>query len=208
MAEPGLRERKRQQTHRRIKDAATRMFAERGFDRVRVAEVARAADVSEATVFNYFPTKEDLVYGEMETFEEVLLAAIRNRPDGTTVLSAFREFLLNQGGSLEEADPEATRRIATAARIVAASAALQTREQQVVDRTTRSLAAIVAEEGGAGPDDIRPWVVANALTGVNRAMTRAVHAYAIDGRSGTSIARDVRDQAEAALDLLERGLAD
>ena len=47
-----------------------RLFLERGFDQVSVAEVARAADVSEATVFNYFPTKEDLVYERMDAFEQ------------------------------------------------------------------------------------------------------------------------------------------
>jgi AcrR family transcriptional regulator len=59
------------------------MFVERGFDAVSVAAVARAAEVSEATVFNYFPTKEDLVYQGMEAFETELLAAVRDRPAGS-----------------------------------------------------------------------------------------------------------------------------
>ena len=63
LAEPsgGLRERKKRLMRQQLSDTATRMFVERGFDAVRVAEVAEACGVSEKTVFNYFPTKESLV---------------------------------------------------------------------------------------------------------------------------------------------------
>ncbi len=74
--ELGLRERKKLRTRQLIAETARRMFTERGFDAVPVAAVARAAEVSEATVFNYFPTKEDLVFHGMETFETGLLAAV------------------------------------------------------------------------------------------------------------------------------------
>src|SRR6266540_4360553 len=60
--------------------------------------VAREADVSPATVFNYFPTKEDLVYGRMEAFEEELLSAVRDRPPGESVLEAFGRFVLQPRG--------------------------------------------------------------------------------------------------------------
>src|SRR3954447_5816797 len=95
---PGLRERKKQQTRQLIADTARRLFAERSFEAVTVAEVARAADVSEATVFNYFPTKEDLFYSGLESFEEELLAAIRERKTGESVLSAFARFVLQRRG--------------------------------------------------------------------------------------------------------------
>ncbi|MFI5695809.1 TetR/AcrR family transcriptional regulator [Kribbella sp. NPDC051586] len=62
--EVGRRERKKQQTRHAISDVATRLFLERGFDAVTVAEVARAADVAVQTVFNHFPAKEDLFFDE------------------------------------------------------------------------------------------------------------------------------------------------
>src|ERR687887_78021 len=86
--EPGLRERKKQQRRQLIAETARRLFAERGFDRVTVAEIARAANVSEGTVFNYFPTKEDLFYDRMEVFESALLEAIREREAGEAVPEA------------------------------------------------------------------------------------------------------------------------
>ena len=59
-----------------------------------MAEIARAADVSEKTVFNYFPRKEDLVYWRLESFEEELLGAVRDRAPGESVLAAFGRFVL------------------------------------------------------------------------------------------------------------------
>ena len=204
--QPGLRERKKQQTRQRIIDAALDLFEERGFDRTPVADIARAADVSEATVFNYFPTKEDLVYDGMETFEARLVDAVRERPTGTTALAAFRDYVLQPRGALTGDDPAMIGRVARIARIITGSAALRAREQQIVDRATDQLAEVLAADSRARAGDIRPWVVANALMGVNRQITRAIHRGAVEGRSGPSIARSVLQQGRRAFDLLEQGV--
>src|SRR3954464_13976957 len=109
-APPGLRERKKQRTRQLIGDTARRLFSERGFERVTVSEIAREAEVAPATVFNYFPTKEDLFYSRLEAFEEELLTAIRERPPGQGVLGAFAGFLFGQGGvlAMDAPDEEAT----------------------------------------------------------------------------------------------------
>src|SRR5436305_1371416 len=72
----GLRERKKRRTRRLLSDTATEMFLDRGFDRVRVSEVAEACGVSEKTVFNYFPTKESLIMDRLEATSGGLLAAL------------------------------------------------------------------------------------------------------------------------------------
>jgi AcrR family transcriptional regulator len=203
----GLRERKKQQTRLRISAAALDLFDQRGFDRVPVAEIAHAAEVSEATLFNYFPTKEDLVYGGMEAYEQQLLDAVRHRPAGTSVVAAIRDHVLEPRGALASDDPALIARVAQAARIIAGSTALQTREQQIIDRATNALAEIIAEETSSRAHDIKPWFLANALMGVNRAITRTAHQYAQQGRSGPSIARTVLSQARQAFDVLEQGLA-
>src|SRR3954451_3114707 len=139
---PGLRARKKEQTRRLIADTARRLFAERGFEAVTVAEVARAADVAEKTVFNYFTTKEDLFYSGMEAFEERLLDAVRDRARGETVLAALRRFVLTgpQGGiglsHAETDDQAATERLRTITRVITDSPALLARERHVLARYT------------------------------------------------------------------------
>ncbi len=204
--EPGLRERKKRQTRELISDTARRLFAERGFEAVTVADVARAADVSEGTVFNYFPTKEDLFYGGMEAFEGELVDAVRQRPPGESALSAFRRFLLHSSARL--ADEEVADVIVRAARIVGASPALQAREREIVARYTDSLAALIAEERSGGDHGVESWAVANALMGVQRALVGHVRAGALGGRRGPKLAADAKSEAKRAFARLEHGLAD
>ncbi len=211
MSELGLRERKKQQTRQVIAETAHRLFRERGFDAVTVAEVAREADVAEKTVFNYFPTKEDLFYSRLESFEAQLLDAIRDRDPGETVVAAFGRFVLEPRGLLAEKRGSDAREAAEAlraiTRVITESPALLAREQQVFARYTDSLAAVIAEETDAAAGDVEPWVVANALMGVHRALIDYVRQRLLAGAvTPARLARDVRAQGEQALKLLERGL--
>ena len=204
----GLRERKKQRTREQIAEAARELFTEHGFDRVTVAQVARAAEVSEQTVFNYFATKEDLVYWRLGTFEDELLATIRDRGADESVLAAFRRFLLAQGGLLGRHDADARAQLTAFTRMIVSSPALQAREAQILEGYTASLAALIAEETAAPPGDIRPAAVANALMGVHRALIAHTRSRIVAGGLKPSLPRSVRAQAEHAFDLLEGGLGD
>jgi AcrR family transcriptional regulator len=204
--EPGLRERKKLQTRDTIRETAQRLFGERGFDSVTVAEVARAAGVSEGTVFNYFQTKEDLFYGQMEEFEAELVSAVRDRPEGESVLKAFRRFVLERSERL--ASEEVADIVATAARIIAGSAALQAREREIWDSYTSALAAVIAEEARASDDPVVPLVVANALMGIQRALVEHVRASVLTGLHGPELLADVKSKWRRAFARLERGLGD
>jgi AcrR family transcriptional regulator len=202
--EPGLRERKKAQTRQTIADTALRLFTELGFDQVTVAEVAREAEVSEATLFNYFSTKEDLLFSRMGAYEARLVDAVRDRDSGTSAVAALTVFLLRpQHDRLSSRDSES---LATMARMITASPALLARERQVFAEHTEELAAVLAEQTHANPEDLAPWVVANALMGVHRAILDSVRRRALDGQPNPSLARGVRFQAERALALLEKGL--
>jgi AcrR family transcriptional regulator len=200
----GLRERKKEQTRRLIAETARRLFTERGFEHVTVAEIARAADVSEQTVFNYFRTKEDLVFWRLQSFEDELLTTIRERAPGESVLAAFRRFVLAQRGLLGKTDPESRERLAGIARITE-SPALLAREQQIFAGYTASLAALIAGEQGAA-DDVEPWVAANALMGVHRSLVHYARQRVVAGARHPRLAREVRAQADQAFTLLEQGL--
>jgi AcrR family transcriptional regulator len=204
----GLRERKKQLTREHIAETARRLFGERGFERVPVAEIARAAEVSEQTVFNYFPRKEDLVYWQLGAFEEELLATVREREPGEPALAAFGRFLLVQRGLLGRQDPEARERLARLTRMISESPALLAREQQIFASYTDSLAALLAEEHGAKPGDPRPWVAANAMMGVHRALVAYARRRVIEGARHPQLAREVRERTEQALAMLEQGLGD
>jgi AcrR family transcriptional regulator len=204
----GLRERKKQQTRQHIAETARTLFAERGFDRVTVAEIARAAEVSEQTVFNYFPTKEDLVYWQLGAFEDELLTTIREREPGESALAAFGRFILAQRGLLARQDPEARERLTMLTRMITESPALLAREQQIFARYTDSLAALLADEQGAKPGDARPWVAANAMMGAHRAIVAHARRRILEGARHPALAREVKARAEEALALLEQGLGD
>jgi AcrR family transcriptional regulator len=202
----GLRERKKLQTRQQIFEAARKLFQEKGFERVSVAEIARAADVSEVTVFNYFPSKEDLYYGGMQFFEEELIEAVRNRPRGETVLKAFRRRLLAGADRLEL--KESAEAIKQAAQVASGSPSLAGRERVVVERYIARLAELLAAETGADPNDVEPITVASALMTAHRALVAYVRGRVLAGHRGARLAEEYRSQARRAFARLERGLGD
>jgi len=225
----GLRELKKEQTRQLIADTAWRLFADRGFDRVTVAEIAREAQVAEATVFNYFPTKEDLFYWRLEAFGTRLADAVSARPAGEPVLAAFRRALMDEGGLLtqvEAGDAEALARLRTVSRMIADSPALLAREQQAITRNAAAVAALLAAEAGtpagsgtpaatgtpAGTgtpaDDLRPQVAANALLGLHRALIDYVRRRVLADDEPRGLAADIRRLTTEAFTLLEHGLRD
>ncbi|GHH90904.1 TetR family transcriptional regulator [Streptomyces capillispiralis] len=99
MSETGLRERKKRRMYRTLSDTAIRLFLERGFDAVSVAEVAAAAEISKPTLFRYFPAKEDLVLHRIADHEG---EAARVAGEGPAPVEALRRHFLD---GLERCDP-------------------------------------------------------------------------------------------------------
>jgi AcrR family transcriptional regulator len=194
----GLRESKKLATRRELADTAMRLFVERGFDHVTVSEVAAAARVSEKTVFNYFPTKEDLFFDELPERQAALIATIRNRAPGESIVAALRRLQAAECPRLCSAG------FAVFARVIEESPALQAKELEVMAQMTELLAGAIREELGAHEVDAK--IAANMLVGVHWQLFRNARAQALAGRQGPSAVRRLRSDLDRAYRLLEHGL--
>jgi AcrR family transcriptional regulator len=195
-----LRESKKLRTRQEIADRAMQLFAQRGFDRVTVAEVAAAADVSEKTVYNYFPTKEDLFFDEVPAREAALVAAIRGREPGESVLAALRR--LQAGECPRLCSPG----FATFARIIEESTALKAKELEVMSRFVQVLTDALQAELAVDERDAR--IAAGLLVSVHRQLFRAARKQALAGKHGPAAARRLRADLDRAYHVLEHGLGE
>lgn len=200
----GLRERKKRATRAAIAAAATELFAARGFDAVTVADVARAAGVSEKTIFNYFATKEDLVFVAGGERRAALIAAIRDRPAGSSIVAPFRAATADFLARVETAGVD---EIVAVPRIVMTSTTLRNRLFLGWEEEAAELGAVLAAEAGEAADALVPVVVARALAWTHRLAFRAAYMRLLAGENQRSVATDLREQAERAYDRLEAGLA-
>lgn len=156
---PGLRERKKQKTRETIIEVALELFAERGYEKTTIAEIADAAEVSPRTIFAYFPSKEDILFCDMPEIQERLAQVLRDRPEEATALDALRDFI---AGSLSPENEG--RNVALRRRIVVAgNETLRRNERARLAPFEQLMAEAIAEDLHAGPDDLRPRMVAAAL---------------------------------------------
>lgn len=196
----GLRETKKLHMRRELADQAMRLFVERGFDRVTVADVAAAANVSQKTVYNYFPTKEDLFFDEVPAREAAIVEAIRGRDPDESILGALRRLQVGECARLSSPG------FATFARIIEESPALQAKELEVMAHFSQVLASSIERELGVDARDAR--IAAGLLVSVHRQFFRAARQQALSGRHGAAAARRLRGDLERAYTLLEHGLGD
>jgi AcrR family transcriptional regulator len=194
----GLRESKKLSMRREIADEAMRLFVTRGFDHVTVAEVAAAAEVSEKTVFNYFPTKEDLFFDEVPKREAALVGAIRDRKEGESVLGSLQRL------QSSECTRMCSSGFAHFARIIEESAALQAKELEVMARFSVVLAEAIQSELHVDERDAR--IAAGLVVSVHWQFFRAARAHALAGKHGPAAVRRLRADLNRAYALLENGL--
>jgi AcrR family transcriptional regulator len=199
----GLRERKKRLTRQAIFDTAQRLFGERGFDNVTVAEIADAANISVKTLFTYVRAKEELLFADGPTVLDAVIAAVRGRRVGQTPLVAAATALLAAVG---EADP--ARSLDGFRRLTGASPAARTRLRVLWEETEDALTdALSARRDGPRERAARRLEAAQIMVLV-RTVTSDEVAALVDGDDNSKKQRDevLRDWIRDAAGRLARGL--
>ena len=209
---PGRRERKKDATRRAIAQVALRLFLDRGFDRVTVAEIAEAADVSTNTVFNYFPTKEGLFFSSCSNSEAELAGLCKGRKSGEPVTVFLRRYLdtrieqyLKAPMTLDEVGLTAAIR-----RVFQDSPVLQVHKAEAARRATDDgrevLAAGLAKDAKANADDLTPQLVAAQAIAICAMLFQEAELRRRSGEKPERTQAALRAGVEAALNLLEKGI--
>ena len=199
---PRTSERGGPQTRARIREVANRLFIERGYDAVTVAEVAREAGVSSVTVFNHFPRKEDLFLDRTSDAVDLLRSAVRHRAEGVDVLTSLRDQSMRL---FEERHPLSgvDARSVGFFRTVAASPALVARAREIRSELQQILAdELDRDESFTGDATL---FAALFLAGYSSVLVETAQRV-IAGASPDAVLDDHRDRLERMFDALRTGI--
>ena len=191
----GLRDRKKEMTRQAISNVATRLFIERGFDNVSVADIAHEANVARKTVFNYFPRKEDLVFDREEEVRVLVREALAGR-EGRSPVAAFQTLMRTL---LETGHPlfRITERPIQFWRTVGESPALTARARELQVTFADDLAGMLADAVG------RPHADPDARLAATMLMATLVVAYG----EALAVFRQGRAPEAAFTRVMDRGFA-
>jgi AcrR family transcriptional regulator len=184
-ASSGLRERKKQRTRELIATTALELFGQRGYHATTVADIAAAADVSERTVFTYFPTKEDILFSDHASFRDRLATALEQRPPGAPALDTLRDFVVENLSAIDESSRVRWDIVSRDEHLLSHQRARQVELGDVI-------AAAVADDLGEDADDFRLQLVTATVV----AAVMAVYEHRSSARSRTAS----RAQAVAVID--------
>jgi AcrR family transcriptional regulator len=206
----GLRERKKAVTRQRLSDTATQLFLERGFDAVRVTEVAAACEVSEKTVYNYFPTKESLVLDRWDTTARALRAGLADT--GKHPVDVVRDILAGELAALtgwlgaQRDQAAAAESVRLFGRLIATTPALRAHQNETMSELVLTTTSLLASRAGLSADDPEPQVAASALIGLWSVHFTALRKYLDGARSPADVHEAVTADVEAAAQLIRAGL--
>ena len=206
----GLRERKKRLMRRQLSDTATRLFLERGFDGVRVAEIAEACRVSEKTVFNYFPTKESLVLDRWSATQASLEALPADSGASavedclrvlTAELTALTDWLASQ-----EDRAGAVAGYRRFGELLRETPQLRAYQRDAADRLADTLAGLLARRSGTDERDPQTRIAATALVGLWEVQFRSLGRYLSAAATPDELHARVTSDVRRAADVLEHGL--
>lgn len=188
----GLRERKKARTRAAIQDAALRLYIDQGYNETTIGQIADAAEVSQATFFRYFATKEDTVI--YDRLDPLFMEAFLQQPEELTPIAAVRAAIREV---LAELPSEAMELEMTRWRLTATEPKLRAALANQFEEPLEMMIEAVAERVGHEPDD--PAIV--TWTG---AVVGAV--YAAFFRAFREPGGDLVKTIDQALEYIEDGL--
>ncbi|SEC52508.1 DNA-binding transcriptional regulator, AcrR family [Streptomyces sp. 3213] len=209
-AAEGLRERKKRLLRQQLSDTATEMFMDRGFDAVRVSEIADACGVSEKTVFNYFPTKESLVLDLGDTTLNSLRTTLAD-PDLSPV-EAVLEILSGQLTGLTSwlaAQDDWTQATAVLRRfgmLIGSTPSLRAYQRDMTDQQIAVAAEVLAQRTEMNPDDPEPQIAAAALLALWPIQFRALRRHLNRAQTPEELREKVSADVHRAAQLIDTGL--
>jgi AcrR family transcriptional regulator len=211
----GLRERKKRLMRQLLSDTATAMFLERGFDAVRVAEVAAACGVSEKTVFNYFPVKEALIMDRLEGTLAALGAGFADpaQPPVQAALMILERELAGLTGMLasqEQAGREQPSQGRQAIRrfgdLIRATPSLRAYQAEMMEQSVSVATEILAARTGMTADDPEPQIAARSLLGLWRIQADSLRKHLDSASTPARLHELVTADVRRAAHLIEVGL--
>jgi AcrR family transcriptional regulator len=191
----GLRERKKARTRASIREHALRLFRAQGYSATTVEQIAAAAEISPATFFRYFPTKEDVIL--QDDFDIVTLAALMAQPPELSPIAAFRAAAAQ---TMEQIDPAEEARFNETTRLTLSVPEVRARALDELSRTIEMIAQALASRAGREADDPAVRTMAGAIIGVIMATTLP---WATSEEVGI---REIFRRIDAGLAHLEAGL--
>ncbi|MET8689833.1 TetR/AcrR family transcriptional regulator [Streptomyces sp. NPDC004732] len=201
----GLRARKKQRRYEAISETAIALFLEKGFEKVSVAEVAAAAEISKPTLFRYFASKEDLVLHRFADHEDEAARTVADRPAGLTALDALHHHFLD---GLERHDPVTGLNDAEGVlafhRLLYGTPSLVARLYGYQDRSEQALATALLDAHGGNPLEAR--LAAAQIVAVHRILAEETWRRVSAGEPVDEVGRAAVTAANRAFDQLRTGL--
>jgi AcrR family transcriptional regulator len=210
----GLRAWKKERTRRTISDVATGLFMRDGFEAVTVAQIAAAAEVSVKTVFNYFPSKEDLFFDRADDVIGALADAVVDRPPETTITGALHAILADRLAPFDAdgwdrlKDPDNYEGFRRFLETEEASPALRTRRLAIGELWTARLTSLIAHQLEIPAGDPRAASMAALVSAAMTLRARTLTAAMLERLSARTVERRVRGVVDECFTRLARAYDD
>src|SRR5580693_4029719 len=202
----GLRERKKRLTRQQISDVATTLFLVRGFDNVKVSEVAEIVGVSEKTVYNYFPTKESMVLDWADETVESMARVIRECPPTESLTAAVVRAMKEDMERFDVVPDDLVVFLPRFVELIDSTPALRAAWLEMYDRIVTVATEALAARAEVDPRDPEPMIAARALSGLGAVALEARVRHIEQGLRGAALRDAVAADVERAARLLDTGL--